>query len=128
MSELGKTGQQIWSAFNASALDGATQTLVRELARTADSLDGLDQLVKGNREAWAVLVFDDMGTVHLSVDKLLDARAKQQAIYKQLWAELRGWGVKPQAGSGMETPADEEPVDVLAMRRKEKEERERNHG
>lgn len=130
MGDLGETGQAVWVAFQAESLDGATQTLVRELCRTADTLDRLDDLVRGEREAWASLVFDGLGEVHLHVDKLLDERAKQQSIFKQVWGELRQSGVKPTAvpvAPGADEKADE-PGDVLAALRRAKEERERQSG
>jgi hypothetical protein len=126
-SELGKSGQGIWAAFQADSLDKPAQALVRELARCADTLDRLDELSKGKREAWASLVFDDMGEVHLNVDKLLAEQRATQTVFKALYNELRQAGIKPDAGAGPK-PKDEAPEDMLAAIRKRREDRERQSG
>lgn len=124
---LGKAGQAVWDAYGAERLDGATQALVRELSRSADVLDKLDGLVRGRQESWASLVFDDMGEVHLEVNKLLDQQAKIQTTFKLIWGELRMSGIKPTiVGAG--ASKDEEPEDMLAKLRREKEERESQSG
>ncbi len=125
--ELGSTGKAVWDAFGAGTLDGASQALVRELARCADTLDRLNELAAGRREAWASIVFDEMGEVTLVVDKVLDEQRKTQVVFKTLFGELRQAGIKPDFKS---TPKDEveEPEDVLAALRKKKAERERQSG
>lgn len=125
--ELGKTGRDVWDAFGAASLDAASQALVRELARCADTLDRLNDLATGRREAWILLVFDDMGEIHLQIDRVLDEQRKTQVVFKTLFGELRQAGVKPQLNTSTE---DEEvgPVDVLAALRKKKEARERQSG
>lgn len=127
---LGKAGQAVWDAYGAERLDGATQALVRELSRSADVLDKLDGLVRGRQESWASLVFDDMGEVHLEVNKLLDQQAKIQTTFKLIWGELRMSGIKPtSAGTGKTgIGKDEEPEDMLAKLRQEKEKREYQSG
>ncbi len=123
-NQLGKTGEGIWTAFQADGLDKASQALVRELARCADTLDRLDELSKGKREAWASLVFDDMGEVHLAVDKLLSEQRQTQTVFKTLYNELRQAGVKPaETGGSMAGPED-----MLAALRKKKDDRERRSG
>ena len=126
-TDLGVTGQAIWDAYEGSKLDAGSAALVRELARCADTLDRLDGLVIGKREVWVTLVFDDMGEVHLSVDKLLDQRRNHQLALKQLTAEVRSAGLRPK-DSKTTKAADEEPEDMLGKRRKEREQRERQHG
>lgn len=122
--ELGKHGQAIWDAYQASTLSAGYQALIRELARCADTLDRLDDLVSGRQETWASLVFDDMGEVHLCVDKILDERRNHQLALKALLAEVRQAGIK-----ATDKPrADEEPEDMLTRRRREREERERKLG
>lgn len=122
--KLRETGKAIWDAYSAGKLDAPTRSLVLEYARCADTLDRLDDLAQGRREAWASLVFDDMGEVNLAVDKILDQVVKTQGMLKQLHGELRMAGVKPGPGS----MADEEPEDMLSKRRREKEQRERQSG
>jgi len=123
-AELGKHGQAIWDSYGAAKLDAGSQALIRELARCADTLDRLNDLVSGRQEVWASLVFDDMGEVHLSVDKLLDERRNHQLALKALHTEVRMAGIKPTGNA----KADEEPEDVLGKRRREREERERKLG
>ncbi len=129
-SELGSTGKAVWDAFGAGNLDSASQALVRELARCADTLDRLDDLAKGRKETWASLVFDDLGEIHLQVDKLLDEQRKTQVVFKQLYGELRTAGVKPQVRKGATKDEGETggTVDVLAEFKKRKQERERQSG
>lgn len=122
--ELQARGKAIWDAYSAGKLNAADRALVHELARCADTLDKLDALAQGRREAWASLVFDDMGEVHLSVDKLLDERRTHQLAFKSLIAEVRQAGIKPQSNQAK----DEEPEDMLTKRRRDKAERERKLG
>lgn len=123
-SDLGPSGQAIWDAYDAGKLDAATKALVLEYARCADTADQLNGLVTARKETWASLVFDDMGEVHLSVDKILDQARNQQNALRGLHAELRQAGIKPTAAK------DEKPkgTDMLARRRREREERERQLG
>jgi hypothetical protein len=127
MSELGGTGKEIWSALGGDKLDPGSAALVRELARCADTLDRLDDLVNGRRESWVTITFDDMGEVHLGIDKLLDTRRNHQLAFKQLTAEVRSAGIRP-GKTDQPTAADEEPGDMLAAARKAKADRERQLG
>lgn len=126
-AELGKTGQFIWDAYGAGKLDASSQALVRELARCADTLDRLDGLAAGRKGEWAFLVFDDMGEIHLSIDKVLDEQRKTQMVFKGLFGELRQAGIKVQAGGEVPQVAGP-PQDMLAILRKQKEDRERKSG
>lgn len=122
--DLGRTGRAIWTAYGASKLNAASQALVREMARCADTLDKLDALIVGKSDRWALLVFDDMGEVHLSIDKVLDERRNHQLALKALFAEVRAAGIVP-----VESAANmAEPEDMLSRRRREREERERQLG
>jgi hypothetical protein len=123
---LGDTGTAIWAAFQADRLDAGSKALVRELARCADTLDQLDGLAMGRREEWASLVFDDMGEVHLMVDKILEVRRNHQLALKALFAEVRAAGIKASSSSGISK--DEEPEDMLAKLRRQKERRENQSG
>jgi hypothetical protein len=122
--ELGKHGTAIWAAYGADGLDAGSQALIRELARCADTLDRLNDLVTGRQESWISLVSDGMGEIQLSIDKVLDERRNHQLALKALYSELRMAGIKPSSGLA----ADEEPKDMLAVLRKQKEERERQSG
>lgn len=126
-TELGETGKLIWAAYGADKLDAGSQALVRELARCADTLDRLDGLAIGRHDSWVVLAFDDLGEITLTVDKVLDQRRNHQLALKTLFAEVRQAGIKPVPVTGGKQQ-DEEPEDMLAKRRKDKEERERQLG
>jgi hypothetical protein len=124
MDELGPTGQAICKAYAYDKLDAPAAALVLELARCADTCDRLNALVIGKVEVWATMVFDDMGEVHLAIDKLLDQRRNQQLALKQLVAEVRAAKIKIDHGM-IQTQTVEDP---LAKRRREREERERKLG
>lgn len=127
MSDLGPTGQAIWKAYNASKLDAGSQALVRELARCADTLDRLDGLAAGRQDSWVILAFDEMGEVHLSVDKILDQRRNHQLAFKTLYAEIRAAKL-PATTDGKPGEEPTQPEDMLAKLRKNKEQRERQSG
>lgn len=123
-SDLGPSGQAIWDAYDAGRLDAATKALVLEYARCADTADRLDGLVKAREERWALLVFDDMGEVHLTIDKILDQARNQQNALRGLHAELRQAGIKP-VKAEENAGAQFKDEDMLARRRREREQRER---
>lgn len=127
MNSFGETGQAIWDVYEAEKLDAGSQALVRELARTADTCDRLDGLAAGRQDTWVSLTRDEMGEVHLSIDRILDEQRKSQLALKALYAEVRAAGVKPKVET---TPKDEseQPVDALAALREEKAKRERQSG
>jgi hypothetical protein len=124
--DLGKQGRAIWDAYGAAKLPSGAQQLVIELARCADTCDRLDGLAAGRQETWASLVFDDMGEIHLSIDKVLELRLKHQLAYKTLIAEVRAANILPVADQT--ASKDEGPKDMLAELRKQKEDRERKSG
>lgn len=124
---LGPSGKAIWAAMSAEALDASAQALVLEFARCADTCDRLDGLAAGRQESWVTLVFDDMGEIHLNIDKILELRLKHQTVLRSLFAEVRGLKVVPVANQGGSEAADA-PKDMLAILRKQKDERERQSG
>lgn len=126
-SQLGVSGKAIWDAYAADKLDAGARALVLEFARCADTLDRLDGLATGRQDSWASLVFDDMGEVHLSVDKVLDERRNHQIALKQLYSEMRMSRIQPDLGSGSNSK-DEGPEDMLAKLRRQREERESKSG
>lgn len=124
--ELGDSGKAIWDVYDAGRLDAGAQTLVLAYARAADVANRLNALATGRQDSWASLVFDEMGEVHLSVDKILDQLRNQLLALKTIYSELRQAGIRPISA---QTPkADEEPQDMLTQRRKEREARERQLG
>ena len=125
-NELGKQGRAVWAAYEADKLSAGQAALILELARCADMCDRLDGLAAGRQDSWATLVFDDMGEVHLSVDKILELRLKHQGMYKTLFAEVRA--AKIALTTSDTAKQDEGPKDMLAELRREKELRERQSG
>jgi hypothetical protein len=124
---LGDFGKQIWDAYGADGLDPGSRAIVLAYARAADVADRLDGLASARQDSWATLVFDDMGEIHLQIDKILDQHRAQLLALKQLHGELRQAGIKATAPTNP-TARDEEPEDMLARRRKEREQRERQLG
>lgn len=125
--DLGASGLAIWKAYCGDQLDAPSAALVLELARCADTCDKLNGLAVGRSESWITIVFDDMGEVHLSVDKILDQRRNHQLALKALVAEVRAAKIPLQAGA-VKTQAPNAPEDMLAKLRQDKERRERQHG
>ena len=124
--ELGSTGQAIWDAYGADKLDAGARTLVLSYARAADAADRLNALMVARKDTWASIVFDDMGEVHLTVDKILDQTRNQLLAVKTIFAEMRQAGIRPVQGQA--SVGADDPEDMLTKRRKEREDRERKLG
>lgn len=130
-SRLDHVGKAIWDGYGAGSLDPGARALVLEFARCADTLDRLDGLAAAKHESWAILTFDDMGEIHLSVDKILDERRQHQIALKQLFGEMRMCGIKPlQAGLPVEAAAAQpgSPQAVVDELRARRENREQQYG
>lgn len=128
MSEtsLGESGRAIWEAYGGASLDAGSRALVLEFARCADTCDRLDGLAAGRQESWILLAFDDMGEIHLNIDKLLELRLKHQTTLKLLYGEIRAAKIELSSAAG--APQPEQPEDMLGALRKLKAERERQSG
>lgn len=124
---LGESGKQIWDSLKAETLPAAARSLVLEYARCADVADRLAGLAAGKRESWAELVYDEMGEIHLEVNKILAEQRQTQATLKSLHAEIRAAGLLVAASAG-EAAAAAEPETPLERRRREKLERESQLG
>ncbi len=123
---LEASGRAIWDSMGADKLPPVHRALVLEYARAADTADRLAGLASGRRESWAELIYDEMGEVHLAVDKLLGEQRNTQTVLKSVHAELRAAGLFAAAPeTPASAPAEETP---LERRRREKEERERQLG
>jgi hypothetical protein len=120
-------GLAIWRSYQAGSLPAGEQALIHELARLADALDKLDMILGARASDWAKIVIDEVGEVTLEVNGLLGERRQHAIAFKTLFAEIRAAGIKPVEGSvpvGGVAP----PEDMLAKRKREKEERERQLG
>lgn len=103
-ADLEERGRSIWVAFEADKLPAGNRALIHEIARSADALDRLDALLVGRRDAWATIVFSDMGDVTLTVDGVLAERRQQQTNLKNLLMEARQAGLKQ---TNVDAPKDE---------------------
>lgn len=124
---LESAGQAIWDSLKADELPAVQRALVLEYARLVDTANRLHGYASGKRETWASLVFDEMGEVHLAVDKILSEQRNTQLAIKQVHGELRSAGLLVAAAppAPAATTTEETPLD---RRRREKAKRERAHG
>lgn len=121
--QLGESGRLIWEAFNADRLEPHSRALVLELARCADTCDRLDGIAAGREDVWIDIARDDMGEIHLSIDRVLELRLKHQLALKTLYAEVRAAKLVSVPVGGA-SGAPKEPEDMLARLRRDKERRE----
>lgn len=106
---LGERGRTLFKdVTDANELDSAQTVILVEACRTADRLDGLDDVIqgKGVLELMHFRVPDRLNddgvlTVHLTVDGAMSEARQQQNILKQLLVSLRlpdeATGKKPQS-------------------------------
>jgi hypothetical protein len=89
--DLGKRGMRVWVDLGGAALPSAGRLLVEEICRTADRLDRLDSLLRGDEDSWITLrtVSDDGSVVQIVINNLLAEARQQQVAMKQLLAEFR---------------------------------------
>ena len=94
-------GRRLWKALTEHGASPAEQEVALEACRTADRLDKLDALLRGETDTWAKLVadLDSESTYELRVTGALSEARQQQNILKQLVAAVRvpdAEGEKPQ--------------------------------
>ena len=104
---LAPRGRRLWKAIlETNDLDPAQTVMLEEACRTADRLEKLDELLRGEVDSWASLVADIHGddTYELKIDGALSESRQQQNILKQLLAALRlpdeASGKRPQQRGG----------------------------
>lgn len=91
-SALGARGRRLWQqVVDEGALKPAERVLLEEACRTADRLDRLDRLLRGDEDAWMSLrsLNEDGSIVQVVINNLLAEARQQQVALKQLLAELR---------------------------------------
>jgi hypothetical protein len=117
---LGTRGRRLWRqlADDGPKLKPAERVLAEEACRTADRLDQLDRILRGDENAWMRLhsANEDGSIVKVVLNNALAEARQQQVALKALLAELRtsrqGLAAKPGAGKpaagtdgGKEVPA-----------------------
>jgi hypothetical protein len=101
LCELGSRGRRLYREVAAEHPDlGARQRVVlEEAARTADRLEKLDRILRGDDRVWAYVDVPDVGRMQLIIEKPMAEARAQQASLARLLSELRH----------MLAPADSKP-------------------
>lgn len=89
--ELGVRGRRLWAQVLAEhqTLGPRQRLILEEAARTADRLDYLDRILRGDESSWIQIRVPEVGTAELIVDKLLSEARQQQGALARLLSELR---------------------------------------
>jgi hypothetical protein len=91
LEQLGARGHRLYREALAEHPDlGPRQRVVlEEAARTADRLEQLDRLLRGDDRVWAHVEIPDGGPMQLLIDKPVAEARAQQASLARLLGELR---------------------------------------
>jgi hypothetical protein len=94
MPDLAQRGHRLWVELTAEGPKPrpAERALIEEICRSADRLDTLDGMLRGDEDSWVHLrpgSEDDGGQVQLVINNLLAEARQQQVAFKQLLGELR---------------------------------------
>ncbi len=90
--DLGTRGRRLWQQVaNEGELKPGDRVLLEEACRTADRLDVLDRILRGDDDAWMRLhsANEDGSIVKVVLNNALAEARQQQVALKQLLAELR---------------------------------------
>lgn len=99
---LGTRGRRLWKALTGHGPSPAEREVALEACRTADRLDKLDALLRGDAEDWVRILPPREGEEELvlRIDGALSEARQQQTVLKQLVAAVRvpdaETGEKPQ--------------------------------
>ncbi len=104
--QLGPRGGHLWEQLTNTVppLKPAERVLAEEACRTADRLDVLDRILRGDEDVWMRFrsLNDDGSVVSVVVNNVLSEARQQQVALKALLAELRtsqaGGPAKPVGG------------------------------
>ncbi|MEW2442799.1 hypothetical protein [Micromonospora marina] len=115
--QLGTRGRRLWRQLidDGPKLKPAERVLAEEACRTADRLDVLDRILRGDEDAWMRLhsANDGGSIVKVVLNNALSEARQQQVALRALLAELRtsraGGQGKPGVG---EKPTGEKPKEV----------------
>ena len=105
---LGRRGRKLWRDItSAHDLAPAELIVLAEACRTADRLEQLDELLRGDVETWSRVQLpsrEDDDELILRIDPALSEARQQATVLKQLLAALRlpdaESGAKPQRRPG----------------------------
>ncbi len=91
LAELGGRGRRLYLAVvqETPELGARQRVILEEAARTADRLETLDRLLRGDERVWARVYVPEVGDPELVVDKTLAEARQQQGILARLLSELR---------------------------------------
>ena len=91
--DLGTRGRRLWHQITGDGpeLRPAEQVLLEEACRSADRLDRLDRMLRGDEDAWIRFhsINEDGSIVQVVINNLLSEARQQQVAMKALLAELR---------------------------------------
>ena len=89
-SGLGSGGRSLWKAIDgAHELSGPQLVQLEEACRAKDRLDRLDEILRGDADAWAYVSISDAGEAELKIDAALTQANATANLMKQLLAALR---------------------------------------
>lgn len=82
-------GKRLWDSLQDQVDGERGRVLLEEACRTADRLDKLDALLKGNADVWARLVHDARADGYeLRIDSALIEARQQATVLRQLVGSL----------------------------------------
>lgn len=112
---LGPRARRLWADLAGQPLRPAERLLVEEVCRTADRLDRLDRILRGDDTEWLALkpLGEDGSVVKVVVTSVLAESRQQQTALKGMVAELRQSIGK---GEAPEKPKTEGSDDLAARR------------
>ncbi|MFG3702393.1 hypothetical protein ACGF5C_31600 [Micromonospora sp. NPDC047620] len=119
--KLGPRGRRLWEQLTneGAALKPAERVLAEEASRTADRLDTLDRILRGDEDAWMRFrsMNEDGTVVAVQINNVLAEARQQQVALKALLAELRtsqAGGAAPKTPGARPPAAKEDVGDVSA--------------
>lgn len=110
---LGSRGRRLFRDFvdeHPGGLDARQRVVLEEAARTADRLERMDELIRGDLHTWASIVPDSGDGLELVVDKTLAEARAQQASLARLLSELRQTTAPAERPSGHDAPVADAQV------------------
>jgi hypothetical protein len=89
-SGLGTGGRSLWKAItDAHELDAAQKVQLEEACRAKDRCDRLDEILRGDLDAWMCIEEPENRPAYLKIDAALTKANETANLMKQLLAALR---------------------------------------